>query len=446
MDAILLLTVAAFLGYVLVAQDTIEMLTPEKVVEEALKGFDSSWLEVIRHEWRGDPSYSRLHICEDPFILLERILVSTLERGDINSFTAAMILIRNHINEVAGKDDGGILDNYLSDKISSVIQVATEHHAENALMLLVQTAEDITTPTDEALRNSEIKAFTPALGTHVLRQIVDAAISSNISEVALQAIYSISRRADAVVHTLPASGDTLFFGDPNRELSAAERKVLMDNNFRITNYVENYIHYFGNIGKLAITRNLPDVSQATTYSLTDHISKIASDIPSTEERMQVYFINSILYNLLEIVKAACEKNMKGVLFMGTIDIGNITSKIVTRNIANALSLMIVTLARGKILSGTDILGIPILSYDLAKNNPEAVIPIIEAFGEAGTLLISDPNQPQNNEYKFVQEEILKILDTIAVYGMVDDQRAKVEDAVRLAKLKIQQSMEEIPQS
>ena len=150
-----------------------------------------------------------------------------------------------------------------------------------------------------------------------------------------------------------------------------------------------------------------------------------------------------------IVDASCANYITGAstqlgpLSFGTLSfsVEAITSKKVALMIAQWLARYIARLAKAYLLSDGMVVDITVATVHLAKRNPEVVLTILGAFGEAGEALRTLKDFSAREYLMLVHKGLVQRIDQIERAGLGNDIEAKVRAAARKAK-----SRAEIPQA
>ena len=109
----------------------IGLLQPEVIANQILSKFDKNWIEIVRKNWKEENRFMRiLFFQEDPMILFERYLATSVQRGDIFSVKTALLFMRDRISDIMATDDGAILDRYLKSHLENVVNIMAECHSE----------------------------------------------------------------------------------------------------------------------------------------------------------------------------------------------------------------------------------------------------------------------------------------------------------------------------
>jgi hypothetical protein len=448
-DGALLSSVLTALAYWVFARDTFEMLSPEAIARAALKKFDTEWMQIIRDEWSSRKGPRSMYIDRDPLILVERILMSALEHGDINSFQTSLMQIRDAVQEVRTQHDGPVLDTYFSNRLETVIRIAAQRHADIALEFFCDAMEELVAPSSESLASADIGLLDTPLGNELFRQILEQAINFQLSNSAKRAINTIDRLGIRALAALPKWSDLWLLNKENhaKQLSESEQNALWRNDWRLDNYVTGYLDYFSEVAQQVIEANMIDVSWALSNSINRHIGTIIKEIQ--EEQYQFYLLNHALIAIDRIIDAACMKKISeipvqlGPLSFGTLSfsVEAIISKNVAVTIVQWLARYIVRLAKAYILNDRMVVDVSVATVHLAKHNPEVVLPIIEAFGEAGEALRTREGFSGREYLIYVHKEILQRIKQIEDAGSRGDMESKVRAAAQRARSRAQ-----LPQS
>lgn len=434
-DGVLLWSVLAGLGYVAFARDAFALMAPEAIVVEALKGFDSDWMQMVRHEWSSRLGPRSMHIARDPMVLIERMLVSALQRGDVNTFQASLILTRDRMQAVCGPHDGAVIDSYLSDRLASVVRVAADRRADVELEFLCNIAHEMTAPSPETLRSADVTSLDPPLGSNLLRLVVEHAIASHVPNSATRALYLIAGRATQAVMALPMLSDLWRMNREKKgeEISETERETLRKNDWRVDNYVHGYLYYLGKLGAKALEADMVAVSAAASTSLSMQVTTVLKHIQ--EEPYQRLLLFSALYNLGELVKGACTKRIVGAVDfwpMG-LELKAVSHANIAMMISYHLSGFIIRMARAGTLDPMTVIDTALAALYMAENNPEVVLPILEAFGEAGESLHALDDFARREDLNYVIEEIHGRINQVEQAGLQPGIKTKVRRAASRAR-------------
>ena len=58
------------------------LMSPEAIVDAALRGFNAKWVAQVKSDWNDYRHPGAINVAADPMVVVERTLASTLERSD----------------------------------------------------------------------------------------------------------------------------------------------------------------------------------------------------------------------------------------------------------------------------------------------------------------------------------------------------------------------------
>jgi hypothetical protein len=319
----------------------------------------------------------------------------------------------------------------------SVIQIAAESHADEALDFLCSFAKDITVPSSKALQSTKFLIFDAPLGTKLLRQVVELSIASKLPGPASQAINLINNRATQMAKNLPEFNELWIYNKENwdQQLNELEERQLHNNDSRVENYINGYLGYFAEIGKEAIERNLNRVSWHASNNISQQILNILELIEG--ERYQIVLISNALLSLKKIANTACKHRVESAFSIGIMSFGLKKTKYlsVARYLSHELSEIIVNMAKARILNPMTVTNFAVSMIYLAKNHSEIVPTALKALGEAGEALLSYEGFSDEKELIYTHNEIIQRIEQIGKSGLNPETKSDVGRLARQAKLK-----------
>lgn len=341
-DMALLLALAAVCATAWFVLEAPRLLSPETIVEQELRRFDTRWAKTVAEEWqRGDSR--TLHVHRDPLIVIERILYWAIERRDRTTFSTAVYLLGQKldqqfpsdpdvwISDRVFKERGArphaiAIDHYLVDLIEGVIDRATDGKDTRALLGLIELWESIGLPTKAEKRKAMLLDMRDALawdspdapGERFLRRILLRSIGSGLVEPAKEALAHVGRCANSWAGVLPAASETLGFTenaeqqDPWRgngsaedeaHLSQEEQKRRRENDDMVLALNVRYYRFFSRVAREAATCGIWDIVSSVSF---DVISLTAAAFRARPERsIRRRVLNWALLCLSEISDSLC---------------------------------------------------------------------------------------------------------------------------------------------
>lgn len=435
-DVTLFFTVLSVVGYYIFIVDIIKLMQPEEIARQILSGIDSNWMETIRrnwaNKWRREGS---IFLDDDPMILFERYLASTIERGDLFSTKVALVMMRDKISQFMNKDDGVIIDNYLFSRLGNVVDVLARYQNDMGLGFLCVIIDELTMPSEAVIKTIETSIFDSPPGGQLLRKIAETSIDYHLINSGRTAIYKINYRAEQTISILPDYSELYIFNQQNHDLPQPEIEKLWKNDSRLENYINNY-SFFSELGAKAAKGKSADLIWTIAHSVVSQINKVIETIK--EERYQSAIILRALFSLDRIVSSACSEKLNGSIGIGLISYGK--HEHVTENIARLLVQyclkFVEELARAGILEASTIIDITLLVLKFNVEYPELAIQTINIFGSVGEVLTNDNNYLSKDKREYMIFEINRRIDQVRPHTLDRELNARIEDAVILAKKKL----------
>ena len=434
-DWSILFTIAVAISYALFSKDAFSLLSPEDLSKEVLKGFDDKWLEMVRRNWSNRQPPHKIFIDIDPLILIERLLITALHKGDINTYKTTLISLRDRLTDITGEHDGSILDFYISEQFATVIQVATERHNEDALIFLCDIAHELTMPSQKVFQEADVSSLDVPIGTKLLRAVLDRSIDANLTRSALIALAYIGDCGVRAISALPAFSTLWNINDNNLNdptLSDDERTKLWKNDWRLENYIQGYLWYIGKIGNTAANTKNQDIVLSCSIGLINQLTTILEQIK--EEEYLFHLVNNSMASFRVLMQGACKKKIEdGVSIIGLgFAFDKISSQKVAQLIVTYLAEYTTQLAKYKILNYSIVVEISMATLSLLNKYPEFVLPLIDAFGEAGIMITSDCDDVDNH----LLNELLRRLDQIERSSQQSEYKTEIHNAIMNARQKI----------
>lgn len=410
---------------VLFVKDALVVMSPEAMVQEALRDFDSNWLSVIRKEWSARFGPRSMHVSRDPMILVERLLNSALSRGDLNSFRTSLMILRECIQRIAQEDDLVVLDKYLAYHLRSLIKIAANQGSDEALLAVCDFIHWIGVPSEDSIKSTEVGGSDPSPGSVLPRVIVDEAIRSGLTEPAQRALRIIEMLAEHALKTLPSSEEVgLYNRDTSEELPEEIRHELWKNENRIQDYATGYFSYTAEKGQEAITKGLKEPALSASHCITHLIGEIIYQVPDDPIRMLL--IRHALWSQNQIVSHACKHKCTGAISLG-VDfrwLDRVTNEEIAESIMYYLAKFTMSMARANILNWMTVATAAVAATRIAPRFPQTVITVLKAFGEAAEELRQVSDFAQQEELAFIHAELVFRIDQIenaALGGDIDDE-------------------------
>ncbi len=265
----------------------------------------------------------------------------------------------------------------------------------------------------------KLNQFDIPFGCKVLRQIVDLALASKLTNSATKAMHLINGRARNAVQALPPFSELWLYNKDNlgKRISDSQRDAFMENDRRLGNYVHGYLDYFGEKGVEAINTGLVAVASSASHSLFFQIDTIVDHVQ--DEKYQIYLLQMALFGIKQISDAACAKRVTGVLSLSLLDLS--LEKVKHKNtlllIWRRLSEIVIDTAKAGILEYMPLVDFVVSSISVADQNSEIVPKAIEVLCNAGELLQTVKDFSERKELIFVRDELLQRIDQLAEIGL-----------------------------
>lgn len=437
-DLALLLSGLALGTFVLLSRDMYRMMSPEAVVREALRGFDESWMWIIRGEWSSSRGPRSMYIARDPMVRVEAILASALHRRDLNTFRTSLILLREKMEAASGEHDGAINDKYLLYHLANIIDMAAEMELDNALTFLCDVLNEVTMPSSTFLAEADVSSFESPPGGRLLMRVVEEAITHRLPDPAQRSLHYLNERATRTVMAMPDYSDLGFIFGEDREDQPAEDEAEIGwrNDEFVMSYHSGYLTYFGGVGRTAVEAGLAPISWTATHNLCAQASRIAEHI--AEETYQMVLVRFVLDSLDGVVSAACREQLAGAIDFAMLQyaVRESDSKGTGTLIARFLAHACVQMANAGILDAMSVINIAMTARHAAEeHNPRALSVIIEAFGEAGAGLRKRPGFAEQDELGFAHQEVIRRIDQLEGYGRRFEIQSNIEQTAQQAREK-----------
>lgn len=438
MDWVLLWAVLVGISYYIFIENVIRLMTPEGVANHILSSFNEIWIEVVRDEWAVGNSFSRqrFNLTQDPLVAFERYLAATIEKRDVNSFSTAIGYLKNKLNILQSPEDGVVLDNYLSERLKSTIQIAAEQKSEDILIILRDICEDVTIPSAKSIKDSSPSMFDIPLGSKLLRQILEVSIENHLTEPCYRTSHLLGDRGTRILSNLPGYSELSLINPDNQDLPLEESKQFWANDRKLNHYTDQILGYFGNIGEIAAQQKLNRVVWAVTSSLVEQINATLDNIK--EERYRVFILRYNFYALDKIVNAVCAMKLKDSLGFNLIKYGSRKELFESEAIllTNYFCRFIDKTSKAGVLDVGLVIDLSVAMLDIKLHYPELAIKVINSFGSAGEVLL------QNDDFFFLEErdfifyELDRRIDQIKPFGKDKKMQSLITKTVNTAKRKL----------
>ena len=378
-------------------------------------------MRVVRQNWseRNRPQGYILHE-DDPMILFERYLATTIERGDIYTTKNALAMLRDRVSQIIDRhgDDGEIIDKYLSSRLENVVNTLAHNHSDSTLEILTDVVFEITTPSPKVIKNSNPSMFEAPIGTLLLRMIAENAVDVGLTNSGNRAIIRLNNRCEVAIRELPPYSELWLFNADNVRKTGTDNKEAWKKDQQLDSVLNGYFSFFEKLGSEAVKGKLKELANTATYVLFDQILHIIDSIK--EERYQRYLILRCLWNLEEIIKVSCEEKLAGSVSFGSIQFGveKIESEDVAMLLANEFARIIELMARAEILDGIHVIEASVMTVYLARKFPKTTIPILNSFGIAGEIFRKAKSDTRQENLNYVCYEVLQRIDQVENAGKV----------------------------
>jgi len=371
-------------------------------------------------------------------ILFERYLATTIERGDIYSTKAALVLLRDKISSVMNKDDGAIIDGYLFNRMGNIVDILANSYSDLGLEIYCDIISEITILSVDVIKNSETGMFNAPPGTQLLRHIAEQAIEFQLLSSGRRAIFCLDNRCEASIKTLPAYSELWMINPDNQKDQQFNRDKFWKNDQQLQGVVRGYFSFFAELGQKAVKGRSHELAWTISYTLSAQIIHIVDSI--NEEPYQRYMILGCLWGLEEIVKCACEEKLPDAIAFGILASGieKIHSENTAMIVSNAFAEFAELLAKAEIFDIGHVIDVAMIGVYLADNNPLAAIPILNGLGIAGEIIKKSKSETRQNSLNHILAEILRRIDQVENAGLVGANKGmknKISSAARNAKKK-----------
>ena len=443
-DFVLLLTIFSVLGYFLFIKDIINLMQPETIAEQVLTKFDLNWIDVVRRNWTEHNRVERLILSDDdPMIIFERYLATTIERGDIYSTKVALVLMRDKISRMMNKDDGAIIDEYLFNRIGNIVDLLADRHSDLSLEIFCDILNEITAPSTDVLKSSETGMLGVPPGVHLLRHIAEKAIDHELLDSGRRAINYLENRCHTAIKALPAYSELWLMNPENLENQQIDKDKFWKNDRQLEGVLYGYFYFFEGIGIKAIKNKSRELAWTVSYALSFQVLHIVESI--TEEPYQRHLVLNCLWRLEEIVKTACEEKFPGAVNFGILSFG--VEKVDNESIAMIMSILfakfIQLMAKAEILDDSHIRDIAVMSVYLARKHPHTTIPILNSLGIAGETFRKAKSDTRQENLNYVLTEIIGRIEQVEKAGLANAERGiktKISLAAKAARNKTNQKV------
>lgn len=443
MDWTILLTILSVFGYYIFIRDIINLMQPDAIAKQILTKFDQSWIEVVRRNWMKQNRVERLILSgEDPMILFERYLATTIERGDIYSTKVALILMRDKISSITHKDDGVIIDEYLFNRIGNIIDVLANKHSDLGLEIFCDIVHEITTPSVDVLKNSKSGMLDVPPGAHLLRYVVEKAVDYQLLDSGRRAIHYLDKRCEAAIKALPAYSDLWLINPVNLENQQIDKDKFWRNDRQLESVLYGYFRFFEEIAIKAVKERSRELAYSLSHVMSSQILHVVNAI--TEEPYQRYLVLNCLWHLEEIVKTSCEEKFAGAITFGILSFGveKIENESTAMIMSTAFAKFIQLMTKAEILDSNHVRDIAVMAVYLARKYPHATIPILDSLGIAGESFKKAKSDTRQENLNYVLNEILGRIDQVEKAGLFQAQsgiKTKIAIAAKKARNKINQN-------
>lgn len=439
-DWALLLTSFSVLSYFIFIRDIINLMQPEAIAKQILIKFDQGWIDIVRKDWKEPDRIERLILSdEDPMILFERYLATTIERGDIYSIRVALMLMRDRLRQFMNQDDGAIIDVYLFNRIGNIVDILSEKHLDLALEIFCNVVNEVTTPSIEVLKKSESGMFDAPLGARILRRVAEKAVDRQLLDSGSRAINYLERRCETAIKVLPPYSDLWLLNPANLENKQFDNEKSRKNDRQVESVEFGYFQFFKDLGIKAIKGKNRDLAWSASHALAYQILHIIDSV--TEEPYQRYLILNCLWRLEELVKTSCEENFPGVIDFGMLSFGvekisyESTAIIIATEFAKVVDLM----TKAEILDSNHVRDISVMGFYLSQKYPQTTIPILNSLGAAAERYKKAKSDTRQEKLDFILNEILGRIDQVEKAGRSHAQgeiKSKISVAAKKARSKI----------
>jgi uncharacterized protein YkvS len=434
-DVLLLGTVATFLTFAVFARDAFSMLRPEAIVSQALQGYDDEWSSIVRSEWASRFGPHSLFISRDPLILVERILVAALTKGDIISYKTGLILLSERVEETSSTSDAASVDAYLEDRLLSVIETASKLKESSALVFLAEVFEECTTPPLDILKSAEPHPIDPPVGTRLIRRILETSLSAGLSEASFSATSILSRRATMAFQALPEYSQLGRAADliVDEGTTQEERDERRRNDWRLDNFLRGYMAYMSDIAETAAARGLENTAWSAGETVASLIPSVLSS--EREEEYQLYILRWALFHLNRIIDATTDQLNRPGSILSSLSSGLIGLESVEAalSIAELLCNSLDRLSDSGKLDWMTVNDITSCGFRLSTASPQAGVLLIVSLGKAAATLKPLSELPRHRGLSSVINHIhssISFLEPLAARGSYEKQ---AHDAAQTAR-------------
>jgi hypothetical protein len=387
LDLILILTIVSVLGYFVFIRNVVQLMQPEAVAKQILSGLDNSWIENIRKNWhkRNKPEQLSL-LYEDPMVLFERYLATTIERGDVHSTKLALVLMRDKISRIEDKDDGAVIDSYLHNRIGNIVDILVNKQADLSLQIFCEVIGEITTPSVIVIKNSPSGMFDSPPGAKMLQLIAEKAVDAQLLNSARRALFHIENRCEAAIKVLPPHSELWLLNSDKLINSKEDQETRWNNDRQLETVIDGYFSCFANIGQKAAENSQRDLVWAASSSLSNQIGTIIKTVEG--EAYQKYLLSACLRKIRTVIIKAGENKIIGGIYFGhvSLSVESVDSEQVGILISNYFSEFLILMANAGILDVMNVIDVAVMSVYLARKHPITVIPILNGLGHAGNIL------------------------------------------------------------
>lgn len=443
-DWTLILTALSVLFYFVFIRDTINLMQPEAIARQILVNFDEEWIGIVRKNWKNRHRIERVTLYDnDPMILFERYLATTVERGDIYSTKTSLALMGDRISHIMDKDDGPIIDNYLYSRLGHIVNNLAASHSDLGLEIFCGVISVITSPSSIVLKSSDVGTFDAPPGMQLLGHVAEKAVDFQLLNSGRQAIWRIGDRCESAIKALPSYSELWLINPDNLNKTQIEKEKYWKNDRQLGSVVDGHFSFLRKLGQKAIKAKSQELAWATTNMLSHQILHIIDEI--SEEPYQRHLIVYCLWNLEEVVRSACEEKMRDAITFGILSFG--VEKIESANnamiVSNTFSNIIELMAKAGILDTSHVRDIAIMAVYLSHKHPLTTIPILNGLGLAGDLIGKNGGELRQDYLSYLYDEILGRIDQVEKAGLAGTQRGiktKVSLAAKNARKKTQKKI------
>lgn len=385
------------------------LVSPEAIIADALRHFDSKWMDVIRGDWERPVRQLKLRVEQDPLVVVERVLAKSVESGDNLSFTSGLVLLRERFWGIVRPEDLIEFDAYLHHHLRSVVRMAAKYSDSHSLEQLTQFVRELGAPSPEAIIDTKMIGWEAPAGEMLVREIIDEALAQRLEEPLTLGLVVVEERSENVLRTLPPGDATWMYNPRREEIRLSDNKTFSDNDLRIRAFEDQYLRYLGRIAESAIELGLREIGWAASYRLTNIMLQIQQYAKGLQLKQML--LHECGFHLSLISQAACRAKLARVIDLGMLqylaqELDTDEEEGTAWLLVNQVKTILLDQARVGILDFGMVIDVAMLGLKIVEKFTEPAVQLIGVMGEAAKCLKSLPNFGDNRELQSTYGQLI----------------------------------------